>query len=78
MFCVFIDFKQAFDSVSHEGILEVLKHDGHERTIIDVIERLYADTSATVKKETLKLKSLKLEEVSCKGVPYHSIYSIYS
>ena len=78
MICVFIDFKQAFDSVPREGMLEVLKHDVHERTIIDVIERLYTDTSTTVKKETLKLKSLQLEEVSCKGVPYHSIYSTYS
>lgn len=40
LYCVFIDFKQAFDSIWRNGMIQLLRRHGFEEAIIDAIKRL--------------------------------------
>ena len=69
LYAVFIDFKQAFDSVWREGMIQVLKHYGFEKQIVDIIERLYNETVAEVKKGSIITDTFKTERGIIQGCP---------
>ena len=50
IYCVFIDFKQAFDSVWRNGMLKSLEKWNIDPDIIEAINNIYSNTTARVKK----------------------------
>ena len=69
LFCIFIDFRQAFDSVWRKGMIQVMKHFGFEEGIVNVIDRLYKETKVSVKKGNLKTDSFTTERGIIQGCP---------
>ena len=69
IYCVFIDFRQAFDSIWREGMIEVLKQWGLEPKILEMIERLYANTTAQVRKGKLLTKEFRTTGGVIQGCP---------
>ena len=69
LFCIFIDFRQAFDSVWRKGMIQVMKHFGFEEGIVNVIDRLYKDTKVSVKKGSIKTDSFTTERGIIQGCP---------
>ena len=69
IYCAFIDFRQAFDSIWREGMIEVLKQWGLEQKILETIRRLYENTSAQVRKGNLLTEEFKTSGGVIQGCP---------
>ena len=51
IYCIFIDYKKAFEIVYHKGFFNVLKKYGVPKTIINIIKNLYLSAKSAVKVE---------------------------
>ena len=69
LYAVFIDFKQAFDSVWREGMLQTLRHYGFERELVNLIERMYEKASAAVRKGQVMTDSFNTKRGIIQGCP---------
>ena len=68
--CVFIDFKNAYDSVSHLGLLWKLKEHGLSRKMVKFFEAFLTNQQAMIANDPLK-ESFPVE----RGVPQGSVLS---
>ncbi|XP_053911837.1 mitochondrial enolase superfamily member 1 [Cuculus canorus] len=57
---VFIDLEKAFDSVSHEHLIEALENRGVEEHIITLIKDLYRNVTTSVEIKSGKSESIKI------------------
>ena len=53
IYCVFIYFKQAFDSVWRHGMIEVMNFLGFEENLKRTIKKLYENTTAKIRKDSI-------------------------
>ena len=51
IYCIFIDFKKAFDRVCHKGLFNVLRKYGVPTKLINLIMNLYLNAKSAVKVE---------------------------
>ena len=51
MYCIFIDFKKAFDRVCHKGLFNILRKYGVPTKLINIIQNLYINAKSAVKVE---------------------------
>ena len=69
LYCVFIDFKQAFDRVWRTALTAVLRNYGFEESIVNVIGTLNERTGAVVRKGTIVTDRFRTECGVIQGCP---------
>ena len=69
IYCVFIDFKQAFDSVWRNGMVKTLEQWGFEPDIIRAIKNIYDSTTARVNKGNITTDSFPTTGGVIQGCP---------
>ncbi len=77
-YCVFISFKQDFDSVWREGMVRVLEQWGLETDITNTVSRLYGNTTSRVKKGNITTNNFPTTGGVIKGYPLSPhIFNLY-
>ena len=51
IYCIFIDFKKAFDRVCHKGLFNVLRKYGEPIKLINLIKNLYVNAKSAINVE---------------------------
>ena len=78
LYCVFIDFKQAFDSVWREGMIDVLREFGVEEGVTRTVNRMYQDTMARVRKRNIITEGFMTNKGVIQGCPMSPcLFNIY-
>ena len=78
LYCFFIDFRQAFNSVWRHGMTEALNYFGFEPDLISTIKRLYEGTNAKVKKITMITDKFETTKGVIQGCPLSPhLFNIY-
>ena len=54
--CIFVDFSEAFYSINHNKLWEVLKEQRIESKITRILENIYDEAKAYTKREIFKVK----------------------
>ena len=69
IYCVFIDFKQAFDSVWRHGMIEVMNFLGFEENLKRTIKKLYENTTAKIRKDSIISENFETAGGVIQGCP---------
>ena len=78
IYCVFIDFKQAFDSVWRHGMIEVMNFLGFEENMKRTIKKLYEDTTAKIGKDGIISENFETTGGIIQGCPLSPrLFNIY-
>ena len=76
--CVFIDFKQAFDSVWRLGMIEVMNFLGFEENLKRTIKKLYENTTAKIRKDSIISENFETASGVIQGCPLSPhLFNIY-
>ena len=76
--CVFIDFKQAFDSVWRYGMIEVMNFLGFEENLKRTIKKLYENTTAKIRKDSIISENFETTGGVIQGRPLSPhLFNIY-
>lgn len=68
LYCCFVDYSKAFDSLEHEKIWQALKNQGIENKYIRIIRNIYKNSSARIKLER-EGKKINIERGVRQGDP---------
>ncbi len=68
-YCVFVDFKQAFDSVWREALIAVLQYYGFEEKLVEFIAKLNGMTKAVVRKGKITTEKFDTRNGIIQGCP---------
>ena len=68
-YCVFIDFKQAFDSINREYMIRVMRGCGFQEELLNTLEELYRNTTARVRKADIVTENFETTRGVIQGCP---------
>ena len=74
MHAAFVDFSKAFDLVNHRVLWAVLRAQGLDPKLVDLIQDLYADSNASVGAQGIKSRPLPLLSRVRQGCPLSLIF----
>ena len=78
IYCVFIDFKQVFDSVWRHGMIDVMNFLGFEENLKRTIKKLYENTTARIRKDTIISENFETTGGVIQGCPLSPhLFNIY-